>query len=299
MKVLPSYMTPSRFQLVPSLPRLTSGKVDRKNLKMMPLPERRDNEEDEQEQPNNEIEARLLEAARRALSTVAVPLDADFFMDLGGHSLLAARFVSIVRETPSLASVTLQDLYACRTLRSLAALLNEREKAPTNDLSFEPPPFGRRAICALAQLSVLPLLLSVSAAQWLAIFISYILITPENATFAQEVMSLFGIILCVTLATLVISICGKMARHRAHQAGPLSTVGHLFFPMVAVTAAAGAHQRQADAKLAADAAVSRGNRRENRPRRANQRYRDWRDRSRVDRRWRVAWLETQDRQRTG
>lgn len=208
-KVLPSYMTPSRFHALPSLPTLTSGKVDRKSLKNMPLPERLSGEEERQEQPRNEVEARLLEAARRALSAATVPLDADFFMDLGGHSLLAARFVSIVRETPSLASITLQDLYAARTLRSLAALLGERKKEPAKDLAFEPPPFGRRVLCALAQLSVLPLLMSVSAAQWLAIFISYILITPENASFAQEAMSLFGIILSVTLSTLAISIAGK------------------------------------------------------------------------------------------
>lgn len=207
-KVLPSYMTPSRFEVVPSLPTLMSGKVDRKSLKIMALPKRRA-EEDEQEQPRNEIEARLLEAARRALSAATVPFEADFFMDLGGHSLLAARFVSFVRETPSLASVTLQDLYAARTLRSLAAVLSERKREPEKNLAFEPPPLGRRVLCALAQLSVLPLLLSVSAAQWLAIFISYILITPENASFTQEAMSLFGIVLCVTLATLVISIAGK------------------------------------------------------------------------------------------
>jgi len=208
-KVLPSYMVPSRFQPVSSLPTLTSGKVDRKALKNMAPPPRPAGVEDEQDEPGNEVEARLLAAARRALSAASVPLDADFFMDLGGHSLLAARFVSIVRETPGLASITLQELYACRTLRSLAAHLIEKKKEPARDLAFEPPPLGRRVLCALAQFSVLPLLLSVSTAQWLAIFISYILITPENASFAEEAVSLFGVILCVTLSTLAISIAGK------------------------------------------------------------------------------------------
>ena len=53
-----------------------------------------------------------------------IPFDADFFTDLGGHSLLAARFVSIVRQTPSLAGITLQDVYAARSLRAIAALLD-------------------------------------------------------------------------------------------------------------------------------------------------------------------------------
>jgi non-ribosomal peptide synthetase-like protein len=207
-RVLPSYMTPTRFHVVSTLPTSPSGKVDRKALKMTPLPERV-SDAAEQEPPSNDVERRLVEAARRALSTPAAPLDADFFLDLGGHSLLAARFVSIVRETPALKSITLQDLYACRTLRKLAAHISARQDEPDEELAFEPPPRRRRLLCGVAQLLVLPLLLSVSAAQWLAIFISYILITPENASLAQEAVSLFGIVLCVTLATLAISVTGK------------------------------------------------------------------------------------------
>lgn len=208
-KALPSYMVPSRFEAISSLPTLTSGKVDRKSLQAMALSQPSARPDDEQDEPRNEIEARLLDAARRALSVQTVPLEADFFMDLGGHSLIAARFVSIVRETPSLASITLHDLYAHRTLRDLAAHLRQSENEPAKDLAFEPPPLKRRVLCALAQLSILPFLLSISTAQWLAIFISYTLITPDNASFADEALSLFGIILSITLLTLAISVAGK------------------------------------------------------------------------------------------
>ncbi|MBL1258210.1 Pls/PosA family non-ribosomal peptide synthetase [Methylocystis sp. Sn-Cys] len=207
-KALPSYMVPSRFEAIASLPVLTSGKVDRKSLQAMPLSQQ-SAPDDEQDEPRNDIEARLLDAAKRALSTPTVPLEADFFMDLGGHSLLAARFVSIVRETPSLASITLHDLYAHRTLRNLAVHLRENAKESVKELAFEPPPLKRRVLCALAQLAILPFLLSISAAQWLAIFISYTLITPVNASFVDEAFSLFGIILSITVSTLVISIAGK------------------------------------------------------------------------------------------
>ncbi|KAF2992480.1 Dimodular nonribosomal peptide synthase [Methylocystis sp. MJC1] len=208
-KALPSYMVPSRFEAISSLPTLTSGKVDRKSLQTMALLQPAARPDEEQDEPRSEIEARLLDAAKRVLSVPTVPLEADFFMDLGGHSLIAARFVSIVRETPSLASITLHDLYAHRTLRNLAAHLRQSENEPAKDLAFEPPPLKRRVLCALAQLSVLPFLLSISAAQWLAIFISYTLITPDNASFADEALSLFGIILSITLLTLVISVAGK------------------------------------------------------------------------------------------
>jgi non-ribosomal peptide synthetase-like protein len=228
-KALPSYMTPSRFLAVSSLPTLTSGKIDKKSLKSMVLPQRAAYDEDVQSEPRNEIEAQLQQVARRVLSTATAPLDADFFMDLGGHSLLAAHFVSIIRETPRLASITLQDLYEFRTLRSLAAHLNASQIEPAKDLAFDPPPLRRRVFCGLAQLFVLPLLLSISAAQWLAIFISYILITPENASFAEEAISLFGIILCVTLSTLVISIAGKWLVIGRTQPGRYRLWGVYFF----------------------------------------------------------------------
>ncbi len=77
-----------------------------------------------QEEPRTETEAKLLAAAKRVLPPQAIPFDADFFTDLGGHSLLAARFISVVRETPALARITLQDVYAARSLRAMAELLD-------------------------------------------------------------------------------------------------------------------------------------------------------------------------------
>ena len=184
--------------------------MDRKVLKTIALSERLETEVQEQEKPGNEIEASLLEAARRSLSLTTIPFDADFFVDLGGHSLLAARFVSIVRDTPSLASITLQDLYTCRTLRNLSAShLGKQPIVQKKCLPFEPPPFRRRFLCALGQFFCLPLILSISAAQWLAIFISYIFVTPVDASFVDEATTLFGIIVSITLITAIISIAGK------------------------------------------------------------------------------------------
>ncbi|MDX3810066.1 MAG: non-ribosomal peptide synthetase, partial [Bosea sp. (in: a-proteobacteria)] len=98
---LPPYMVPAHFEAAGSLPRMVSGKVDRKMLKAAPLTA--PSAEGEQEPPRNATETALLEAAKRVLGAASLPLEADFFMDLGGHSLLAARFISIVRETPAYA----------------------------------------------------------------------------------------------------------------------------------------------------------------------------------------------------
>ena len=171
-KRLPAYMAPSRFEILNSLPKLPSGKADRKALKRLTLMQSATTGE-EQEEPANEIEATLLNAARRVLPPGAIPLDADFFTDLGGHSLLAARFVSIVRETPPLASITLQDVYTQRSLRSLAShLLNNTKEAP-HDLSFEPPPLQRRFLCGLAQAIALPFIsLSLPRNGWKCSFLT-------------------------------------------------------------------------------------------------------------------------------
>ena len=88
------------------------------------------------------MELKLLLAAKCVFPDAPIPFDADFFTDLGGHSLLAARFVGVARETPTLARITLQDLYTHRTLRALARHLSggaEFDLTP-RDLSFEPPP---------------------------------------------------------------------------------------------------------------------------------------------------------------
>ena len=205
---LPSYMTPSRFEVLASLPQLPSGKVDRKALKRLPLSQSAVNIE-EQEAPANAIEAALLNAAQRVLPPGAIPLDADFFTDLGGHSLLAARFVSIVRETPRLASITLQDVYAKRSLRALAQHLLSKTQDAKRDLSFEPPPLLRRVFCGMAQAAALPFILAIVTSQWLGVFVSYMLITSPDADIFEEAVALLGIYMCINIATAAVSIGGK------------------------------------------------------------------------------------------
>ncbi len=209
-ETLPHYMVPARYEFVETLPKLSSGKVDRKALKRIELTTPAGIDE-EQETPRDETEAILLEVAKRVLPPGAIPFDADFFTDLGGHSLLAARFVGAVRETPRLASITLQDLYAHRSLRALGQHLTGKAEydAPQRDLSFDPPPLLRRFLCGLAQAAALPFILAVVTAQWLGVFVSYQLITSAEATLVEESVALLGVYLCVNVATVAVSILGK------------------------------------------------------------------------------------------
>ncbi len=204
---LPTYMVPSHFEVVERLPRLASGKVDRKALRLAPLSVVQAADGDE---PLNETEAVLLASARRVFPGQAIPFEADFFTEMGGHSLIAARFVSAVRETPGLAGITLQDVYGARTLRAMAARLDERNPAGTRhqpqDLSFAPPPLSRRILCGAAQAVALPFILALMTAQWLGVFLSYMIISGEGAGFWAELVTLLGVYAIINVVTMIASV---------------------------------------------------------------------------------------------
>ncbi|MGH6837985.1 MAG: Pls/PosA family non-ribosomal peptide synthetase [Methylocella sp.] len=206
---LPAYMVPERFELVENLPKLSSGKIDRKSLKQIELAAAVSLEA--QEEPRTETEAKLLDAAKRVLPPQVIPFDADFFTDLGGHSLLAARFISAVRETPALARITLQDVYAARSLRAMAELLDHKwgHRSRAENLSFSPPPLLRRFLCGCAQAVALPVILAIVTAQWLGVFVSYMLLTGADAGFFEEAASLVGVYMCINVATVAIVIAAK------------------------------------------------------------------------------------------
>jgi non-ribosomal peptide synthetase-like protein len=209
-KDLPPYMVPDHFESVAELPRLSSGKVDRKALRAAPLTFAED--AGEQEEPQNETEAVLLAAAKRVLGQQALALEGDFFTELGGHSLLAARFVSIVRETPTIASITLQDVYRLRNLRAISSDLIARTGgvgggAVAQDLSFEPPPLMRRFLCGLAQAAALPFIIGLVTLQWLGLFISSIfLIQGGEVGFFAEMGLLLALYTIINIGTKILII---------------------------------------------------------------------------------------------
>jgi non-ribosomal peptide synthetase-like protein len=208
---LPIYMVPGHFEVVTEFPRLAaSGKIDRKALKVLPLTTA--SLALEQDEPETATEAALLAAAKRVFPDQVVPLTADFFLDLGGHSLLAARFVSIVRETARFSSITLQDIYSGRSLRAIAARLDERmrpDDAASAEVAFTPPPLLRRVLCGLAQAAALPFILTLMSAPWLCIFIGYTLITGDDASIVRDMTVIFAAYMAVNIATTFIAIAAK------------------------------------------------------------------------------------------
>lgn len=208
---MPSYMVPGHFEVISALPRLTSGKTDRKALKALPLTAV---VATEQEEPQTPTESALLEAAQGVFGAQAIPFEADFFTDLGGHSLLAARFVSAVRQFPGLAAVTLQDVYAFRSLRKLSEELVARTGGfgaggTGEDLTFTPPPFLRRFLCGLAQAIVLPFVIALATVQWLGAFVTYLLIAGQQHDFWIEMVAVISVYVLINSITAGLAVVSK------------------------------------------------------------------------------------------
>ena len=205
---VPPYMVPPVWQLHDTLPRLASGKVDRKALAVLPITTATA-DQGEQEEPRTPTEARLLTAAKSVLGLPVVNFDSDFFTDLGGHSLIAARFVSELRKTPELASIALQDMYSLRTLRKIGAALDDRAVAGKINLTFDPPPLWRRFLCGLGQLIALPFIIAIVTAQWMGLLLSSIYLVRDETPLLIEVATLCSIYVSLNLGAKFVVVAMK------------------------------------------------------------------------------------------
>ena len=116
-KRLPAYMVPTYLDQIPELPRLTSGKIDRKAL---PPPESRTVEtEREIVPPQTEEERIVVDAWEKVFRMSPISVDDDFFLDLGGDSLSAVEVTALLRESLD-ESIGVRDIYRRPTVRQLA-----------------------------------------------------------------------------------------------------------------------------------------------------------------------------------
>ena len=119
---LPTYMIPSLYIRLPSLPMTVNGKADRKAL---PPPSPEDLEQlraGEYRPPVSSEQREVAEVFAELLSIPMVGLDDDFFL-LGGHSLLATQALSRLG-----GAISLQEFYSNPTVAGLAGVLSEAEE---------------------------------------------------------------------------------------------------------------------------------------------------------------------------
>ena len=208
---LPPYMVPSHVEMLEVMPRLTSGKIDRKALRARPLepPAGAPGDSDTPETPAEEI---LFAALARLFPGQAIKREADFFADLGGHSLFAARLASTLRQEARFAGFSVRDIYVHRRIGLIANALSATIEVAIDASATEwtPPPASRRWLCGLAQACVLPPLVGMRMGQWLAPFFTYHYFTGDPGdSIAVAVAVSVGVFLLATVLSFLFAIVGK------------------------------------------------------------------------------------------
>ncbi|WP_407482933.1 Pls/PosA family non-ribosomal peptide synthetase [Elizabethkingia meningoseptica] len=138
-KFLAPYMVPITIIKMKEMPRMPSGKIDRKKL---PVPESfliRENTENIEIDKNAPVNDKLLKTLHLVFPGKEIDLTQDFFTDLGGHSLLAATLVSHLRQKAGIPYASLKEVYENRPLSAFAHILEEKQNTKTE----EQKPFQR------------------------------------------------------------------------------------------------------------------------------------------------------------
>jgi amino acid adenylation domain-containing protein len=125
---LPAYMVPAAIVLLPALPHMPNGKVDRQALlaaaRELPLQAGREQDAG----PRTPVEEILAQIWSQVLGHTHFGITDDFF-DLGGHSLLATQVLARLNRTFKV-QIALPDIFAARTIASLADALVACEPRP-------------------------------------------------------------------------------------------------------------------------------------------------------------------------
>jgi len=213
---LPPYMVPARFELLAAMPRLTSGKIDRKALKAMPLKTVQQNAgiSNQSDQARNPAEEALFAALAKLFPGQAIRRADDFFSDLGGHSFFAARLASTLRADARFAHITVRDIYQRRSIGNIADCLTEyltKAPAPMKAAdAWTPPATWKRWTCGLAQAAAIPVLVTLRMVQWLAPFFTYHFLTGEPTdSIPVAIAASVGVFLLATLMEFAAAIAGK------------------------------------------------------------------------------------------
>jgi non-ribosomal peptide synthetase-like protein len=226
---LPPYMVPGYFETVSTMPRLTSGKIDRNALKLRPLTTV--STSDASDTPTTPAEEALFAALAKLFPGQAIVRSADFFADLGGHSLFAARLASSLRADDSFAHVTVRDIYQHRSVGAIALAIGvAKGQAQAVDTTWTPPSAWQRWRCGLAQAAAVPWLVAMRMAQWLAPFFTYHFFTgePDDSLLVATAFSVLAYLIA-TLLEFAVAIAGKWLLVGRLQAGQHPLWGLVYY----------------------------------------------------------------------
>ena len=200
-KTLPVYMVPSAFIILDDLPRLASGKINRKALAALAYnPLKTTVPKQEPLKAGATVSEKILFVVQQMMPGQKISLDQDFFTDLGGHSFLAAVFVSELRDKAGIPNASLKDVYMHRPLSKLAACWETASKEHPKKEPFNHTPQWQYLLCGIGQSFSLLLIFALFAMQLFLPFLGY------SYVFATTKNHLYGIVTAFSLFCLIIPL---------------------------------------------------------------------------------------------
>ncbi|MGG0792541.1 amino acid adenylation domain-containing protein [Brevibacillus laterosporus] len=152
-QALPSYMIPSYFIQVESMPLTSNGKVDRKAL---PEPEGNAEKGREYLAPRNQLEEQLTLIWQAVLGIESIGVRDNFF-DLGGHSLKATALVARIHQQLQV-EVPLREVFQSPTIEGLARVMSRLDTnvyasiEPVGEQDMYPVSSAQKRLYVLQQL---------------------------------------------------------------------------------------------------------------------------------------------------
>ena len=230
--VLPSYMVPELMTVLTAMPRLASGKIDRKAL---PVPDELRHLAPPETMERLGPDASVADRVRVALGAVfpgrPIDLDQDFFDELGGHSLLAAGFVSHLRNEGGLLHASLKDVYVHRPLRALVSAWEVGHAPPDADprAAYRAPSRASHLLCWLGQTLVLLAVYGLFAVEVYSPFLSYYYIHIDTGSHLEALLASIIAYLLMPPVTLAVVLLTKWLVIGRFRAGDYPLWGSYYF----------------------------------------------------------------------
>lgn len=236
--VLPAYMVPACIVELAEMPRITSGKINRKalptpanltpstvNLPTLQL--------SDHASMSDKVQQILMSIFPAKNIVVNDNKPQDFFNDLGGHSLLAATFVSKMRNLAGVKHASLRDVYLHRPLSALIEIWQKkqtiqtitpqqkRSRYTTNSLSYW--------LCTAAQTLALLPIYAIFAAQIFLPYLVYYYVQNETGSHVEAIIFSFSAFCTLPFLVLSLGIISKWLFIGRFKAGDYPIWGLYFF----------------------------------------------------------------------
>jgi non-ribosomal peptide synthetase-like protein len=207
---LPAYMVPNVIYPIEVLPRLSSGKVNRKALPTPAFLLEKKDAAPTKIDSNASIGDRMISILQNVFAGKKIDLSMDFFTDLSGHSLLAASFISKLRKEGGIADASLRDVYQHRPLSALSAFWSQQKETKQNtEIPFQQVSTWRYYACWFAQTIALCVIFGLFTAEVFIPYLAYYYFQTENDSHLYAAIGALCVFCIMPPILVLISIIGK------------------------------------------------------------------------------------------